>query len=237
MKTSLIIPALNEEESLGYVLSSIPGELISEIIVVDGGSTDNTVGIAKRAEASVIQQPRRGYGRACTTGIEHANGDVLIFLDADGADDPVEVRALIDPIISGDAEMVLGSRLAGEIESGAMPWQQYFGNWLSAKLIRLLYGLPVTDLSPFRAVKKSKLIELDMTEMTYGWPTEMIVKAARQGWRIQEIPVRYRARFGGESKISGTLRGTVLATYFIISTILRYALVPKKWGSIKTNHH
>ena len=132
MKTSLIIPALNEEESLGYVLSNISGELISEIIVIDGGSTDNTVGIAKTTGACVIQQPRRGYGRACATGVEHANGEILVFLDADGADDPVEIRTVIDPIISGDADMVLGSRLAGEIDGNAMPWQQYFGNWLSA---------------------------------------------------------------------------------------------------------
>jgi glycosyltransferase involved in cell wall biosynthesis len=227
MKTSLIIPALNEEESLGYVLSNIPREEIKEIIVVDGGSTDNTVKIAKAAGAHVIQEPRRGYGQACATGVQQASGDILVFLDADGADDPAEVWALIVPIMSGAADMVLGSRLAGEIESGAMPWQQYFGNWLSAWMIRLLYRLPVTDLSPFRAVEKSKLIELGMKEMTFGWPTEMIVKAARRGLRIQEIPVRYRARYGGESKISGTLRGTVLATYFIISTILRYAFTQR----------
>ena len=237
MKTSLIIPALNEEASLGYVLDSIPREQVSEIIVVDGGSTDDTVKIARAAGASVIKEPRRGYGRACATGVEHSNGDVLVFLDADGADNPSDIQTLINPVLSGGADMVLGSRLAGEIEAGAMPWQQYFGNWLSAWMIRFLYQLPVTDLSPFIAIRKSKLMELGMIEMTYGWPTEMIVKAARQGWRIQEIPVRYRARYGGESKISGTLRGTVLATYFIISTILRYALVPEKQDNTETNHH
>ena len=119
--------------------------------------------------------------------------------------------------------MVLGSRLAGEIEDGAMPWQQHFGNWLSSLLIRMLYRLPVTDLSPFRAVRKSKLLDLGMTEMTYGWPTEMIVKAAKRGWKIKEIPVNYRSRYGGQSKISGTLKGTVLATYYIISAILKYS--------------
>ena len=224
MKSSVIIPALNEEDSIGYVLASIPLEKIAEIIVVDGGSTDNTVSIAEDAGALVIREPRRGYGRACATGVEHANGEILIFLDADGADDPAEIQVLAAPIQAGEADMVLGSRLAGELETNAMPWQQFFGNRLSAWLIRLLYRIPVTDLSPFRAVRKSKLMDLGMTEMTYGWPTEMIVKAARQGWRMREIPVRYRSRYGGSSKISGTLRGTVLATYYIISTILRYAL-------------
>lgn len=227
MKTSVIIPALNEEESLGFVLSSIPRENISEIIVVDGGSTDGTVRIAKDAGARVVQEPRRGYGRACATGVRQVKEEIVVFLDADGADNPGEIQILIEPIFDGEVDMVLGSRLAGEIEAGAMPWQQYFGNWLSARLIRLLYRLPVTDLSPFRAVRKSKLMDLGMTEMTYGWPTEMIVKAIRQGWKLKEIPVNYRSRYGGESKISGTLRGTVLAAYFIISTILRYALEQK----------
>ena len=235
MKTSVITPALNEEDSLGFVLTSIPKEQIAEIIVVDGGSTDNTINIAEAAGARVIREPRRGYGQACATGVEHAKEDILVFLDADGADDPAEIQALIDPIKVGDADMVLGSRLAGKIEAGAMPWQQYFGNWLSAWLIRLLYKLPVTDLSPFRAVRKTKLLQLGMTEMTYGWPTEMIVKAARQGWQIKEVPVKYRSRFGGESKISGTLRGTLLATYFIISTILRYGLNAEKRSSTNSN--
>ena len=235
MKASVIIPALNEEESLGYVLTSIPREKIMEIIVVDGGSTDNTVNIARDAGARVIQEPRRGYGRACATGVEQAQGDILIFLDADGADNPTEIQALIDPIRAGEADMVLGSRLAGEIEADAMPWQQYFGNWLSALLIRLLYRLPLTDLSPYRGIKKSRLIELGMTEMTYGWPTEMIVKAARKGWKIKEIPANYRSRYGGKSKISGTLRGTMGATYNIIFTILRYALKTKKQNDINTN--
>lgn len=226
MNTSLIIPALNEEESLGFVLNGVPRELVFEIILVDGGSIDRTVEIAESAGARVIHEPRRGYGRACATGVEHALGEIVVFLDADGADNPGDIQALIEPIQASKADLVLGSRLAGEIEPGAMPWHQYFGNWLSAGMIRALYRLPVTDLSPFRAVVKSRLQELGMTEMTYGWPTEMIVKAARQGWKIREIPVCYRSRYGGESKISRTLRGTVLATYFIISTILRYAFGP-----------
>ncbi len=224
MQVSVIIPTLNEEESLGFVLSNIPQNCVDEIIVVDGGSTDNTVSIAETAGARVIHEPRRGYGQACATGADNAIGDIVVFLDADGADDPANLPQLLEPILSGDADMVLGSRLAGEIEKDAMPWQQYFGNWLSARLIHLLYRLPITDLSPFRALKKSKLTELSMTEMTYGWPTEMIVKAAKVGWKITEIPVNYRVRYGGESKISGTLRGTVLATYYILMTIFRYIL-------------
>ncbi len=221
MPVSIIIPALNEEDSLGFVLSSIPQAHVNEIIVVDGGSTDQTVAIAETAGARVIQEPRRGYGRACATGVEVAHGEIVVFLDADGADDPTNLIALVEPIINEGIDMVLGSRLAGQIEAGAMPWQQYFGNWLSARLIHLLYGLAITDLSPFRAVRKSKLTDLGMTEMTYGWPTEMIVKAAKAGWQIKEIPVNYRARYGGHSKISGTLRGTLLATYYIITTILK----------------
>ncbi len=222
MNLSIIIPTLNEEESLGFVLSNIPSGIAEQIIVVDGGSADRTVSIAEAAGARVIHEPRRGYGRACATGTVAADGDIVVFLDADGADDPANLPALVAPFLSGEADMVLGSRLAGEIEAGAMPWQQYFGNWLAARLIHWLYGLSITDLSPMRAVRKSKLVELGMTEMTYGWPTEMIVKAAKAGWKIVEIPVNYRARFGGTSKISGTLRGTILAAYYILATIIKY---------------
>ena len=147
----------------------------------------------------------------------------MAFLDADGADDPAQLPDLLAPILAGQADLVLGSRLAGEIAPGAMPWQQRFGNRLAAWLIRRLYGLPLTDLSPFRAVGRASLLRLEMEEMTYGWPTEMIVKAARAGWRVVEAPVRYRPRLGGRSKISGTLRGTVLAAYYILRTIFRYA--------------
>jgi len=223
MDTSIIIPAFNEGESIGFVLDRIPNKDIYEIIVVDGGSVDNTVAIAEACGVRVIQEFRRGYGRACAAGIEQAAGDIAVFLDADGADDPTQIPELIAPILSGQADMVLGSRLAGKIHPGAMPWHQYFGNWFSAGLIRLLYSLPITDLSPFRAVDRSKLMSLEMQEMTYGWPTEMIAKAARQNWRIPEIPVNYYPRYGGKSKISGTVRGTILATFYILSTIIKYA--------------
>jgi glycosyltransferase involved in cell wall biosynthesis len=223
MKVSLIIPALNEVESIAQVLAAVPRQHISEILVVDGGSTDGTVAVARQNGARVIHEGRRGYGRACATGVAETQGEVIAFMDADGADNPGHLPKLVEPIRAGQAELVLGSRLAGKLEAGAMPWHQRLGNQLSAALIRHLYHLPVTDLSPFRAVLRKGLLELKMGEMTYGWPTEMITKAARQGWRIIEVPVVYRRRLGGRSKISGTLKGSVLATYAILRTIWTYS--------------
>jgi glycosyltransferase involved in cell wall biosynthesis len=223
MDVTLVIPALNEEESLGTVLERVDRSLISEIILVDGGSSDATVAIAGANGARVIREPRRGYGRACATGVASAQGGAIVFMDADGADDPAQIADIVGPIRRDEADMVLGSRLAGEISPGAMPWHQKFGNQLSAGMIRYLYNLPISDLSPFRAVLRSKLLELKMQEMTYGWPTEMITKAARLGWRTLEVPVNYHPRIGGQSKISGTVSGTVLATFYIMRTILKYS--------------
>jgi hypothetical protein len=223
VQISIIIPTLNEAESIAAVLAAIPVNSEAEILVVDGGSTDGTVEIARSVGAKVIDEPRDGYGQACATGLAAAQGEVIVFLDGDGADDPSHLRQLVSPILLNQADLVLGSRLLGQIDPGAMPWHQYFGNWLAAFLIRTFYGLPVTDLSPYRAVRRESLQKLGMTEMTYGWPTEMIVKAARNAWQIQEIPVTYHPRRGGQSKISGTLKGTVLATAFILGTILRYS--------------
>lgn len=219
----MIIPAINEERSLEQVLAAIPGDVVSEIILVDGGSTDRTVSVAERAGAMVVHEPRRGYGLACATGVKRASGEVVVFMDADGADDPGQIHDIISPLQDEQVDMVLGSRLAGHIAPGAMPWHQRFGNWISAALIRALYGLTITDLSPFRAVRRNKLLALDMQEMTYGWPTEMITKAARKGWRIVEIPVNYHPRLAGDSKISGTFHGTLWATFHILRTIFRYA--------------
>lgn len=223
ISTSLIIPALNEGETIARVLSEVPSEWVGEVIVVDGGSTDETASIAEGYGARILHETQRGYGRACAEGSAAARGEVVIFMDADGADDPKFISHLLAPILNGEADLVLGSRLAGNIVDGAMLWHQHLGNRLSAEMISRLYGVPLTDLSPFRAVVRDKLLSLDLHDMTYGYPTEMIVKAIRQGWRLREVPVDYRLRAGGRSKISGTLHGTFGATYHILVTILRYA--------------
>lgn len=223
MRTSIIIPALNEAQSITEVLSAIPPQTAHEVIVVDGGSTDGTVEVARAQGATVITESRRGYGWACQSGSEYAAGEILVYMDADGANDPGQIPALVQPILSEGADMVLGSRLAGSVSGDAIPWHQYFGNWLSAGLIRRLYGFPLTDLSPFRAVKRDKLCGLDMHDKTFGWPTEVLVKAIRQGWLIKEVPVDARSRIAGASKISGTIHGSYHAAVHILVVIFRYA--------------
>jgi len=220
---SAIIPTLDEAHSIGQVLAEIPAGLVDEVLVVDGGSSDGTTALAQAAGARVVHEPRRGYGRACASGVEAACGEIVVFLDGDGADDPAAIPDLLAPLLAGQAELVIGSRLAGGLARGVMGWHQRAGNLLAAWLVRRLYGVALTDLGPFRAVQRAALLGLGMEEMTYGWPTEMIVKAVRRGLRIAERPVRYRARVGGRSKISGTLRGTLGATYHILRTICRYA--------------
>jgi len=220
MRASIIIPALNEAGSLEAVLQGLSNADVHEIILVDGGSSDDTVKIARDFGAHVFIEPRKGYGFACEAGLKHASGDVLAFMDADGANDPQQLPELIQPLVTRKADLVLGSRLAGTIARGAMPCHQRAGNWFSARLIHLLYGCPLTDLSPFRAVNRARLLGLDIEDKTYGWPTEMLVKAILQGWHIEEIPVNYYPRAGGKSKISGTLRGTFYATWHIMKVIL-----------------
>ena len=224
MTVCVIIPALNEAESISAVLAAIPAGLADEVIVVDNGSTDATVARALAAGARVVGEARRGYGYACAAGVAATQADILVFLDADLSDFPEEITALLAPIQAGQADLVLGSRfLAGALAPAVMPPQQRFGNWLVSRLMRRLYRLPVTDLGPFRAVRRDVLLALDMREMTYGWPTEMMVKAARRGYLIREIAVRHRARYAGRSKVSGTVRGAILAAYYILRTTLRYA--------------
>jgi glycosyltransferase involved in cell wall biosynthesis len=220
---SIIIPVINEAESIGQVLESIPRQLVDEILVIDGGSSDATVFIAEEAGARVIHESRPGYSRACHTGLLAACGDIVVFLDGDGADDPAHLPELLQPILDSRADLVLGSRLAGPRDPGAMHWTKWFGNFFAAWLFRLLYRLPITDLSPFRAGLRSKILELDLQDMTYGLPTEMIALAARRGWKIVEIPVSYHVRYGGKSKITGTWRGSFLASTLILRLIFRCA--------------
>jgi glycosyltransferase involved in cell wall biosynthesis len=225
MTLTVIIPALNEAECLGAVVrETLAQPLVSHVVVVDNGSTDGTGEIARQAGARVVRETRRGYGRACAAGVQAAEGaELLAFMDADHSTRPEELTQLAEPLLQGRADLVLGSRALGRVEPGAMPPQQVFGNWLSAVLIRRLYGVAVTDLGPFRAVRRSDVLALNMHEMTYGWPTEMLVKMARQRRRILEVPVTFRARRAGQSKVSGTLRGTFLAGYRILSVTFRYA--------------
>jgi glycosyltransferase involved in cell wall biosynthesis len=228
---AIIIPARNEEEPLPDVIAEIPPQVSRLIVVVDNDSTDRTAEVARGAGAFVVHEPQAGYGYACATGVRAAvdqGAEILIFLDADGSFDPAQILDLLAPIEAGQADLVLGSRLAGGMEPGSMPAHARFGNWLVAQLMRLLYGMSVSDLGPFRAIRASLLAQLKMSEMTYGWPTEMMVKAAHHGARVVEVPVRYRVRRGGRSKVSGTVRGTVLATYFILFVTLRHAFGRKE---------
>jgi glycosyltransferase involved in cell wall biosynthesis len=230
LRIAVVIPARNEEAALPGVLAEIPRDAVDLIIVVDNGSTDHTAAVARAAGATVVHEARAGYGYACAAGVASAldqGAEALVFLDADGSFDATQIPDLLAPLEAGQADLVLGSRPAGGMEPGAMPTHARFGNWLVARLMGLLYGLRVSDLGPFRAVRADLLERLAMREMTFGWPTEMMVKAARLSGRVVEVPARYRVRRGGRSKVSGTVRGTVLATYFILWVTLRYAFAPK----------
>ncbi len=225
-KISVIIPALNEEESIGQVLNDIPGEIVEEVIVVDNGSNDNTVTVAKSLGASVIREPLKGYGAACLRGISilKQDIDIVVFLDADYSDYPQDLPAVVKPIVTGKAEMVIGSRMSGAREKGALLPQAVFGNKLAAFLIRLFWGFKYTDLGPFRAIKYNDLLALNMVDKNFGWTVEMQIKALKKGLRIMEVPVRYRKRIG-KSKITGTFSGTMRAGVKIIYTIFKYSFL------------
>ena len=222
MRVSVIIPTHNEAQAIERVLADIPSDLATEVMVVDSNSNDGTPEIAARMGARVIQEPRRGYGRACLTGLAAANSpDVVVFLDGDYSDRPAELPILLAPIIDGRADVTLGSRLHKQNSAGALPWHQVFGNRLAAGLINFLYGLKITDLGPFRAARSDVVRALALEETTYGWAVEMILKGALAGFRVVEVPVSYYPRIG-KSKISGTLKGTFGAGWFILSLIVRY---------------
>lgn len=222
----VIIPAFNEENGIGQVLKAIPSGLVEEVIVVNNASTDKTRLIAEKGGATVLTEPKRGYGRACLKGLSYINDlnqkpDIIVFLDADYSDYPEEIGKLIAPINSGAAGLVIGSRTLGRRQKGSMTLPQVFGNWLATKLIKLFYGVRFTDLGPFRAIDYSVLLKMDMQDKTYGWTVEMQLKAAKMGVKCVEVPVSYRQRIGF-SKISGTVKGTLLAGFKIITTIFKY---------------
>jgi glycosyltransferase involved in cell wall biosynthesis len=221
---TVIIPAFNEEKSIGKVVSDIPRDLVEHVIVVNNNSNDNTVEVAKSAGAIVLDEPRRGYGWACLKGIEKSRElktDIVVFMDGDYSDFPEEITNVIAPILETDHDMVIGSRVLGKREKGSLTPQQVFGNWLATKLIRLFYGAKFTDLGPFRAIKSDALEQLKMADKTYGWTIEMQIKASKEKMKFCEVPVNYRKRIG-VSKVSGTIKGTVLAGIKIIFAVFKY---------------
>lgn len=221
---SVVIPALNEERAIAHVLADIPA-WVDEIVVADNGSADRTREIAKSAGAKVVVEPERGYGAACQRGLLNIGpASIIVFLDGDYSDYPQDMAGLVDPIANGTADLVIGSRVAdGKKKAGALTLPQRFGNWLACKLIRRLFGTRYTDLGPFRAIRATSLKTLNMTDKAYGWTVEMQIRAALSGLQIIEVPVRYRPRIG-DSKISGTIRGTILAGTTILRVIGRSAV-------------
>ena len=215
---SVIIPAFNEERAIGKVLDEIPHR-VAEVIVVDNGSTDSTAAVAQSRGAIVVHEPVRGYGQACLRGLSALSStDIVVFLDGDYSDFPEEMPSLYEPIETGTADLVIGSRVLGQPEKGALLPQARFGNWLSTRLIRWLFGVSFTDLGPFRAIDYTALKRLEMCDRDFGWTVEMQVKAARLRLRCMEVPVRYRKRIG-TSKISGTVSGSVRAGHKILWTM------------------
>ncbi len=221
----VIIPAYNEEKSIGKVIAEIPKDLVRDIIVCNNNSTDSTAEVAEANGANVLMASQKGYGFACLTGMKHIAAktekpDIVVFIDGDYSDFPQEMTLLIDPIIKNDVDLVIGSRALGDLEPGSMTPQQIFGNWLATNLIKLFYKYTFTDLGPFRAVKYESLLAIDMQDEDFGWTVEMQVKAAKMKLKCEEVAVNYRKRIG-KSKVSGTIRGTILAGHKILWTIFK----------------
>ena len=226
---ALIIPALNEAESIGPLLAQVPPGLFSQIIVVDNGSRDATADVARAAGAQVVVEPRRGYGQACQTGLAHLQPEIagIAFMDADLSDDPANLLKLVDCLEENEQDLVIGSRVLGNPEPGSLTFLQRFGNWLSTRLIRLIWGVPFTDLGPLRVIRHQALRRLDLQDRDFGWNVEMQAKAARLHLKVTEIPVNYRRRKFGRSKISGTLIGSARAGLKILLTMYRCWRMPR----------
>jgi glycosyltransferase involved in cell wall biosynthesis len=223
---AIIIPALNEAEALRAMLPALRPYQPDWIIVVDNKSSDDTAAVARAAGAIVAYEPQRGYGRACWHGFQTAlelGAEILLFMDGDGSDNPVDLPLMLAPLFAGHADLVMGSRVGSGSERGAIPPQARLGNWLVSRLINLLYHTRLHDIGSFRAIRAETLDSLHMQEMTFGWPIEMLIKAARAGYQIIEIDIHYRHRSHGRSKVAGTLAGSIKAAYSMLRTTLRYA--------------
>jgi glycosyltransferase involved in cell wall biosynthesis len=239
-RVAIVIPALNEEGALPPLLAEIPPNVAQWIIVVDNGSTDASAEVAKAAGAIVASEPARGYGRACLQGLRTAQelgATIVVYMDGDGSDDPADLGMMLAPLIEHQADFVIGSRVTERAEPGAILPQARLGNWLVSRMVGLLYGVKLHDIGSFRAIRCTALEALQMREMTFGWPVEMVVKAARAHYRILELPIHYRRRSAGHSKVAGTLIGSVKAAYYMLSTTLRYASTKEAHGRYRTRRH
>ncbi|MEZ5817822.1 MAG: glycosyltransferase family 2 protein [Hyphomicrobiaceae bacterium] len=225
-RIAVVIPALDEEDAIGRVLADLP-DFVDRAIVADNGSTDRTAEVARAHGALVVAEPERGYGAACLAALRHVgDADIVVFMDGDYSDHAAEMETLVAPIARGEADMVIGSRALGEREAGALTPQQRFGNWLATRLIHLFWGARYTDLGPYRAISTEALRRLGMMDRNYGWTVEMQIRAAVAGLRTREVPVSYRRRIG-QSKVSGTVKGTIMAGIKILAVIGRFALVAR----------
>jgi glycosyltransferase involved in cell wall biosynthesis len=227
---TVVLPALNEQAAVGAQVTALLADEslrllgLRQVLVVDNGSEDGTAAVAAAAGAVVIHEPRRGYGRACLAGVRTAPlGDLILLMDADGSDDLVGAARVASIVSAGTADLAMGSRARGHIDQGALLPQQRVGNALAALLLRRLAGVRVSDLGPVRAIRREALLALEMREMTYGWSTEMLLKAGRAGYRVVEVPVDYHRRAGGRSKVAGSLPGTLRASRSILGTLARHA--------------
>jgi glycosyltransferase involved in cell wall biosynthesis len=227
MKVAVVIPAYNEGASIGKVIRDISADVVSEIVVVNNNSTDYTSQAAQEAGAVVLNEKIQGYGAACLNGISYLKGkqcDIIVFLDGDYSDYPEEMDSLLNPIINQDYDFVIGSRVLGKREKGALPLQSRVGSIIAGSLINIFWGVKYTDLGPFRAIKYNKLVDLIMTDKWYGWTVEMQINAAKKKYKILEVPVSYRKRIG-RSKVTGTIKGSFMAGIVILKTIIKYIFV------------